>query len=160
MLLAEGMLDGRQILAPQTVAQIFAASMVQGPGGPLRDPNDRAGLGCESYQFLGHRVIEKNGALDGVRTIVTLVPDRTSFGIAVLCNKQLTAFPEAVRAEFLERVIGRSGRDAESKSTANRPGARCSVAIPKPPADAGRPLGRAWTAFAGRLHQPFYGSRT
>src|SRR5260370_41918183 len=101
MLLAGGMFEGRQILAPATVTQIFAASMVQGVGGPLHDPNDSAGLGCESYHFLRWRVIEKNGALNGVRTIVTLIPER-GIGIAIFANKQLTVFPEAVRAEVLQ----------------------------------------------------------
>jgi CubicO group peptidase (beta-lactamase class C family) len=74
MLLAKGSFEGRRVLAEATVTQIFAASMVQGVGGPLQDPNDSAGLGCESYHFLRYRVIEKNGALNGVRTIVTLHP--------------------------------------------------------------------------------------
>lgn len=156
MLLAEGRFDGRRILAPQTVGNIFAASMVQGPGGPLQDPNDCAGLGCESYQFLGHRVIEKNGALNGVRTIVTLVPDR-NIGVAVFANKQLTVFPEAVRAEFLERVIGRSGRDLQKQIRGEQAAWDSLVAIPKPPPDA-KPLGRAPHAFTGRFVNPFYGS--
>jgi CubicO group peptidase (beta-lactamase class C family) len=52
MLLAKGSFDGRRVLTEATVTQIFAASMVQGVGGPLQDPNDSAGLGCESYDFL------------------------------------------------------------------------------------------------------------
>jgi CubicO group peptidase (beta-lactamase class C family) len=156
MLLAEGKFEGRQILAPRTVGQIFAASMVQGPGGPLQDPNNCAGLGCESYQFLGHRVIEKNGALNGVRTIVTLVPGR-NIGIAVFANKQLTVFPEAVRAEFLERVLGHSGRDLQKQIRGEQDAWNTLVAIPKPPADA-KPLRRALNAFTGRFVNPFYGS--
>ncbi len=156
MLLAQGRFDGQQILAPQTVEHIFAASMVQGPGGPLQDPNDCAGLGCESYQFLGHRVIEKNGALNGVRTIVTLIPDR-NIGIAVFANKQLTVFPEAVRAEFLERIIGRSGRDLQKQIRGEQAGWNSLVAIPKPPADA-KPLGHGLSAFTGRYANSFYGS--
>jgi CubicO group peptidase (beta-lactamase class C family) len=155
MLLAGGRFDGRQVLASQTVEHIFAASMVQGPGGPLQDPNDCAGLGCESYQFLGHRVIEKNGALNGVRTIVTLIPDR-SIGIAVFANKQLTVFPEAVRAEFLERVIGRSGRDLQKQIHDEQPAWDSLVVVPKPPAD-GKPLGRPPNAFTGRFTNSFYG---
>jgi CubicO group peptidase (beta-lactamase class C family) len=108
MLLANGTIEGRRVLTEATVAQIFSASTVQGIGGPLQDPNDSAGLGCESYHFLRYRVIEKNGALNGVRTIVTLIPER-SIGIAVFANKQLTVFPEAVRAAFLERELGALG---------------------------------------------------
>ena len=61
----------------------------------------------ESYHFLRYNVIEKNGALNGVRTIVTLIPEQR-IGVAVFANKQLTVFPEAVRAELLERVLGPS----------------------------------------------------
>src|ERR1700712_23434 len=156
MLLAEGKFEGQQILAPRTVGQIFAASMVQGPGGPLQDPNDCAGLGCESYQFLGHRVIEKNGALNGVRTIVTLIPGR-NIGIAVFANKQLTVFPEAVRAEFLERILGHSGRDLQKQIRGEQVAWNSLVEIPKPPSGA-KPLRRALNAFTGRFVNPLYGS--
>jgi hypothetical protein len=49
VLLNGGLFGGKRILAKATVTQIVAASMVQGIGGPLHDPNDSAGLGCESY---------------------------------------------------------------------------------------------------------------
>jgi CubicO group peptidase (beta-lactamase class C family) len=156
MLLAAGTLEGRKILLPQTITQVFAASMVQGPGGPLQDPNDCAGLGCESYNFLGHRVIEKNGALNGVRTIVTLLPERNA-GIAVFANKQLTVFPEAVRAEFLERILGKSERDLQKQIRGEQAAWNTLVAIPKSPADA-KPLGRALNAFTGHFVSQFYGS--
>src|SRR4051794_35287975 len=107
-------------------------------------------------QFLGHRVIEKNGALNGVRTIVTLVPER-KIGVAVFANKQLTVLPEAVRAEFLERVLGRSGRDLQKQIRGEQAAWNTLVAIPKPPPDA-KPLRRALSAFTGRFVSPFYGS--
>ena len=136
------------LFSMSNLGQIFAASMVQGPGGPLQDPNDCAGLGCESYQFLGHRVIEKNGALNGVRTIVTLVPER-NIGIAVFANKQLTVFPEAVRAEFLERVLGQVGtRPAEANS---RRTGRVEYVGCDPKAPSGR---QAITARSECIHRP------
>jgi hypothetical protein len=140
MLLADGMFEGREVLSKAAVTQIFAASMVQGIGGPLQDPNDSAGLGCESYHFLRYRVIEKNGALNGVRTIVTLIPER-GIGIAVFANKQLTVFPEAVRAEFLERTLGPSGRDLQAQIRGEQAAWNALLAVPTPPADA-KPLGR------------------
>ena len=155
MLLADGMFEGRQVLAKATVAQIFAASMVQGIGGPLQDPNDSAGLGCESYHFLRYRVIEKNGALNGVRTIVTLIPER-GVGIAVFANKQLTVFPEAVRAEFLERTLGPSGRDLQVEIRGEQAAWNALVDVPKPPTDA-KPLGRDLDAFTGRFVSALFG---
>ena len=156
MLLGKGSLDGKRVLAEETVDAIFAASMVQGIGGPLQDPNDSSGLGCESYHFLRYRVIEKNGALDGVRTIVTLVPER-DIGIAVLANKQMTVFPEAVRAEFLERELGSSGRDLQAQVHAEQAAWLSLVEPPRPPADA-VPLARDLDAFAGRFASPLYGA--
>jgi CubicO group peptidase (beta-lactamase class C family) len=155
MLLAKGSFDGRRVLTEATVTQIFAASMVQGVGGPLQDPNDSAGLGCESYHFLRYRVIEKNGALNGVRTIVALVPER-GIGIAVFANKQLTVFPEAVRAGFLERELGPSGRDLQAQIRREQAAWEALVAVPKPPADAA-PLTRGLDAFTGRYASPLYG---
>ena len=103
--------------------------MVEGPYGPLGDPNAANGLGCDSYNFLGERVIEKNGALDGVRALVVLIPGKKA-GIVIIANKQLTAFPEAVRDEFLERYIGRSGIDLQAREMASQ--ARVELAHQEP----------------------------
>ncbi len=158
MLLAQGMFEGRQILAKQTVTGIFAASMVQGIGGPLQDPNNSAGLGCESYHFLRYRVIEKNGALNGMRTIVTLIPE-IGLGIAVFANKQLTVLPEAVRAEFLERELGPSGRDLQAQIRDEQAVWNALLDVPRPPADA-TPLTRNLESFTGRYASPLYGPTT
>ncbi len=151
MMLAGGTFEGERVLTQAAVTQIFAASMVQGIGGPLHDPNNSAGLGCESYHFLRYRVIEKNGALNGVRTIVTLIPER-KIGVAVFANKQLTALPEAVRAEFLERELGPSGRDLQGQIHSEQAAWNSLVSVPKPPADA-KPLRRDVAAFAGPVRE-------
>jgi hypothetical protein len=156
MLLAAGQFEGRQVLSRATVSQVFSASMVEGPGGPLRDPNAAAGLGCDSYWFLRERVIEKNGALNGVRTIVTLIPG-LGVGIAVFANRQLTVFPEAVRAEFLERQIGPSGRDLQAQIRDEQKLWSAVLDIPKPPADA-KLMAHDPAAYAGRYERPFYGA--
>ncbi|GJD50514.1 D-aminopeptidase [Methylobacterium crusticola] len=155
MLLAQGVFDGRRVLASATVAQIMAPSMVEGPSGPLRDKNAAAGLGCDSYHFLRYRIIEKNGALNGVRTIVTLIPD-LKVGIAVLANKQLTVFPEAVRAEFLERQVGRSGLDLQEQIRSEQFAWNALLDIPKPPSDAA-PAAHPLEAYAGTYENAFYG---
>jgi CubicO group peptidase (beta-lactamase class C family) len=156
MMLNEGSLAGKQILAPETVKEIHAASMVAGASGPLRDPNGATGLGCDSYQFLGERVIEKNGALDGVRSIVVLIPGKKS-GLVVIANKQLTAFPEAVRDEFLERSIGKTGVDLQAREKASQAGWNSLIKNPERPADAG-PATIPSSAIAGRYRSDLYGT--
>ncbi|MDD1724455.1 MAG: serine hydrolase [Methanospirillum sp.] len=114
MLLGDGTVDGREILKPETVKTIHSANTPLGSGGVLQDPNAAAGLGCDTNNFLGERVIEKNGALNGVRSLVTIIPSKKS-GIVIIANKQLTAFPEAIQAEFLERYIEKSGIDLQER---------------------------------------------
>jgi hypothetical protein len=103
-------------------------------------------------------VIEKNGALNGVRTIVTLIPER-GIGIAIFANKQLTVFPEAVRAEFLERELGPSGQDLQAQIHEEQKGWNAILDVPQPPADA-KPLTHDLSAFANRYVSPVYGPLT
>jgi CubicO group peptidase (beta-lactamase class C family) len=156
MMLNEGSVDGNQILTPETVKEIHAASMAAGASGPLRDPNGATGLGCDSYYFLGERVIEKNGALDGVRSIVVLIPGKKS-GLVVIANKQLTAFPEAVRDEFLERYIGKTGIDLQAREKASQAGWNSLIKNPDRPVDAGLATIPS-SAIAGQYRSDLYGS--
>ena len=99
-------------------------------------------------------MIEKNGALNGVRTIVTLIPERR-IGIAVFANKQLTVFPEAVRAESRARAwaIGRQPASADPRRAAR-------LALPGRLAEAAAGCNGARAradAFAGQYQSDFYG---
>jgi len=156
MMLNNGSVDGKQVLSPETVKEIHAASLVAGPGGPLGDPNAAVGLGCDSYNFLDERVIEKNGALDGVRSIAILVPGKKA-GLVVIANKQLTVFPEAVRDEFLERYIGRSGVDLQAVEKNHQAGWNSLIKSIERPADA-RPATIPPSALAGAYRSELYGT--
>ena len=136
--------------------EIHAASLVAGHGGPLDDPNAAVGLGCDSYYFLGERVIEKNGALDGVRSIVILVPGKKS-GIVVIANKQLTVLPEAIRDEFLERYIGKSGVDLQAREKVNQAGWNSLIKNVERPVNAG-PATISPSAIAGIFRSDLYGT--
>jgi CubicO group peptidase (beta-lactamase class C family) len=110
MFLNKGTYNRRRILKPETVAEIFKRSMVSAIDftdlPPISDKTGfYYGLGVGSYDYAGHQIIEKGGALAGVRTIIVLVPDKHA-GIVVLANLNLTAFPEAVRAYFLNQLLG------------------------------------------------------
>jgi CubicO group peptidase (beta-lactamase class C family) len=122
MLLNRGELDGTRILAPETVDELFKTSIlnhkvaadgtVSSTGGFLGEPGAGYGLGTENYTFLGTPVVTKNGALDGVRTYVALIPSQ-GVGIFVLSNLNMTMFPEAVTARFLEAHIGLAGKNLQ-----------------------------------------------
>jgi len=110
MFLNKGTYNGKRILKPETIEEIFKRSMVSKIDftdlPPISDKTGfYYGLGVGSYDYAGHQIIEKSGALAGVRTTLVLVPDKNA-GIVVLANLNLTAFPEAVRAYFLNQVLG------------------------------------------------------
>jgi CubicO group peptidase (beta-lactamase class C family) len=110
MFLNRGTYKGKQVLKPETVEEIFKRSMVSKIDftdlPPISDETGfYYGLGVGSYDYAGHQIIEKSGALAGVRTTLVLVPDKNA-GIVVLANLNLTAFPEAVRAYFLNQLLG------------------------------------------------------
>lgn len=121
MLLARGHYGSRTVLHPDTVAEMFKRSMVSEISFTELPPIDETtgfyyGLGVDSYDYRGERIIEKAGALAGVRTIMTLLPARNT-GIVVLANLNITTFPEAVRAFFLDALAG-VAPDAHQKAVA------------------------------------------
>lgn len=110
MYLGKGSYKGKRILKPETVAEIFKRSMVSeiqfSELPPISDSTGfYYGLGVDSYDYAGHHVIEKAGALSGIRTVMALLPDKSA-GIFVAANLNLTAFPEAVRAYFVNQLLG------------------------------------------------------
>jgi CubicO group peptidase (beta-lactamase class C family) len=157
MMLNHGSIDGKQILLPKTVDVINAASFVTGqPDNPADPYNVKAnGLGCDSFTYMGERVVEKNGGLDGVRSLVVLVPGR-NIGIVVIANKHITEFPEAVQAEFLERYIGKSGADLQARVNATQVMINEMVAPPIRPANPG-PATITPSALAGNYRSDLYG---
>jgi CubicO group peptidase (beta-lactamase class C family) len=110
MFLNKGSYEGKAVLKPETVKEMFKRSMIGeiefSEILPISDTTGfYYGLGFDSFDYAGYHIIEKAGALSGVRTVVTLLPDKNT-GIVVLANLNLTAFPEAVRAYYLNRVLG------------------------------------------------------
>lgn len=110
MFLNKGVYKGKRVLKPETVEEMFKRSMVSEIDFTDLPPISNKtgfyyGLGVGSYDYAGEHIIEKSGALAGVRTTLVLVPDKNA-GIVVLANLNLTAFPEAVRAYFLNQVLG------------------------------------------------------
>ncbi|MHB8163517.1 MAG: serine hydrolase domain-containing protein [Methanoregula sp.] len=157
MMLNHGSIDGKQILAPKTIDVINAASFVTGqPDNPADQYNAKAnGLGCDSFTYLGERVVEKNGGLDGVRSLVVMVPGK-NIGIVVIANKHMAEFPEAVQAEFLERYIGKSNVDLQAVVKSTQTMINEMVAPPERPLNPG-PATIAPSALAGNYQSDLYG---
>lgn len=163
MLLNEGSLDSRQILTKETVKEIFAPAMVATASFSEAPPINHSpyfsySLGWENYQYKDQAVIEKGGALDGVRTVITLLPE-LKCGIIILCNLNLTLYPEKVRAQFLELAAGKSESDLQAEIDAQAEAISTMVSEPKLP-EHPIPISHPLDAFTGRFTSPIYGKIT
>jgi CubicO group peptidase (beta-lactamase class C family) len=164
MLLAEGQLNDTQVLQAATVQEMFTPAMVSQPSfsetAPIgSDTGFDYTLGWGTYYYKGHKIIEKGGALSGVRTVIVLVPDQ-KLGVAVLANLNLTMLPEAVRAHILEAYLGASGRDLQGEIEAQHAALFSGFfAPPEPTPDPGEPT-RPLAAYAGVFENDLYGRFT
>jgi CubicO group peptidase (beta-lactamase class C family) len=164
MLLAKGGYGGKAVLRPETVAEIFKRSMVSEISFTELAPIDEStgfyyGLGVDSYDYRGEQIVEKAGALGGVRTVMTLVPARNA-GIVVLANLNVTTFPEAVRAYFLDALAGVPS-DAHQKAIfeSNAALARMFSEMRRPPTSPGRFEG-SLESLLGTYENELYGQCT
>lgn len=160
MFLNKGSYNGKQILKPETVAEIFKRSMVSkidfSDLPPISDKTGfYYGLGVGSYDYAGHQIIEKGGALAGVRTILVLVPDKNA-GIVVLANLNLTAFPEAVRAYFLNQLLGLDPEAGQKEIFADNEKLKTFLAPPPAPKSPGKFNGTL-QSLVGTYENDYYG---
>lgn len=115
--LNEGKFEGSQILSPETIFEMHRPSMVVGNSftdlPPLTSEASLSyGLGWNNYHYLGHVIVEKGGALEGVRALLTLVPEK-KIGIVILANLNLTVLPELIRTKLLDVYFEKNTLDLE-----------------------------------------------
>ena len=161
MLVNCGTYNGEEILSSDELSRIFSPVQPIGTAGPDHDPNAAYFCGGQTYYVGGERIIEKNGALDGMRSMTVIVPGRNA-GIVVLCNKQLSPFPEIVRSVFLKRLCNNeSDVEAERWATNTVPYAmqvwESLSEKPSPPKQV-MPSTRPTVTFAGTYESPAYGT--
>jgi CubicO group peptidase (beta-lactamase class C family) len=160
MFLNKGTYNGKRILKPETVEEIFKRSMVSKIDftdlPPISDKTGfYYGLGVGSYDYAGRQIIEKGGALAGVRTIVVLVPDKNA-GIVILANLNLTAFPEAARAFFLNQLLGMDPEADQKEILARNEQLKKLMAPPPPPKNPGKFNG-SLQSLVGVYENDYYG---
>lgn len=112
------------------------------------------GLGWNNYNYKGKTIVEKGGGLDGVRTVVTLIPE-LKMGITVLSNLNLTMFPEAVRAKFLEICLGNS--DTDLQAAINEKEQKLALLLQKEEPKNPQPMGHELQQYTGVFESQLYG---
>ncbi len=156
-----GVYKGKQILKSSTVQEIFQPSMVTeasfSEAPPINQNSSFSyGLGWGNYNYMGYRIIEKGGALDGVRTNVTLIPE-LKLGICILSNLNLTLLPEVVRAKFLELYVGKSQMNVEAGIQAMEEAIANLFKIEPKPSNA-LPPSHPLENYTGTFENALYGS--
>lgn len=152
------------LVKPATVAEIFKRSMVSDVDFTEMPPISEStgyyyGMGIDSYDYAGHHVIEKGGALSGFRTVFTMLPDKRA-GIVILSNLNLTTFPEAVRAYYLEKMLLGRSPDADLKEIAKRNASIVAMFKPLTPPANPAPFRGKPEDLAGTYENELYGRCT
>ena len=160
MYLGKGTSNGKTVLKPETVADIFKRSMVAELSFSETPPIGEAtgfyyGLGVGSYDYANHQVIEKGGALSGIRTVLVLVPEK-NIGIFVASNMNLTVFPEAVRAYFLNQQFGVDALTGQKEIFALNSQIQKLITPPPAPTNPGKFLGTP-QSLVGVYENDYYG---
>ncbi len=83
-LFAEGTVDGKQIVKPETLAEMFTPQLIDGDSG--------FGLGFHVDQFHGHKRIGHTGAVYGFTSSVAGIPE-LKVGAVVLANEDIATGP-------------------------------------------------------------------
>lgn len=158
MLLNNGTVDGVSVLDSNNVAQIFEPTMLGVRGGTVGDRFGARCLGCDTYRYLQDRIVQKDGNSVGNRTLVALAPDKR-FGIAILANRNLTFFPEAVRDRFFELALGPASIDMHAANLAQQIGEEMRRTAPEPLTNALAPS-LPLVDYAGVYTNVLYGTFT
>ncbi|MFO8237747.1 MAG: serine hydrolase [Prochlorococcaceae cyanobacterium] len=163
MLARGGEIDGRRVLSTEAVKELFEPVIADEPGFAEFPPIDASSgfdhsPGWGVYHYNGLKVLEKGGALDGVRTLLLVVPEKR-FAVAILANRNLTALPEAVRAALLQQAFGRPGEaDLQAPIRAKaRQLEGLLLAVAPGPADP-RPPALPLSAYTGTYVNELFGS--
>lgn len=149
------------VISEDSVEKLLTPIIAEEPGfaemPPISEASgfDYTAGGWGEFHFQNHRIFEKGGALEGYRTLVVLVPEK-KWGVAILTNLNVNVFPEALRAELLERLLGRSGEDLQALIR-ERSKKIDQMFLPPQPPDNAQPPPLPLSAYAGTYANAHYG---
>ena len=113
--LNRGAFAGKQILSEAVIKEIQTPQVVlrlDSLEQALRPSNHFAtyGLGWYLRDYLGRKIVQHDGAYDGMQARVVLVPEER-LGLVLLMNAEHTDLPEAVAYRILDHYLGGTTRD-------------------------------------------------
>ncbi|NIJ35655.1 CubicO group peptidase (beta-lactamase class C family) [Sphingopyxis panaciterrae] len=109
--LGGGMFEGKQLIAPATLAEMHSGQIVLPASAP--DPLFKFteyGLAWGLREYRGQKVVVHTGAIDGMNSAVAMIPDR-KLGVVVLTNGLPSSLAAAVQLRVLDAFIGGPATD-------------------------------------------------
>jgi CubicO group peptidase (beta-lactamase class C family) len=159
--LASGKYDGRQIVSPAQIRQFHSPQMAT-PGALRWKELGHAsyGMGWSVGSYLGRKVVEHGGAIDGFNALVSFMPGE-NIGLAVLVNRAGSPLPNLLSYSIYERLLGlgltdwnRRFKDDEAKGkSAEEEGKKSGLS----PRRAGTRPSHELNEYAGEYEHPAYG---
>jgi len=158
MHLNKGVFKNQQILSSKVIEEMHKPSMLaKGSFTQLPELQSSASfsyaLGWNNYHFLGQTIVEKGGALEGVRSLVTLLPEK-KIGIVILANLNLTVLPELIRTFIVDQYLNVHSLDEKEFVKAQE---QINQLLAMPVTDHAIPLKYPMNSFIGVYENPVYG---
>ena len=162
--LSDGKFMNKQIVQPTTLADMHNTHMVT--GATVRDPEMVPigyGLGWFTNMYRGHRMVSHGGNLNGVSTLVALLPEQR-LGVTVLVNHGSSELRDALTKAVLDRFLGATGKDWTAEALARKTASETSEIAARANKGGSRVLNtrpsHALADYAGNYSDPGYGSLT
>jgi CubicO group peptidase (beta-lactamase class C family) len=96
----------KEVQTPQTVVRLDSLDMALRPSTHF----SAYGLGWGLRDYLGRKIVQHTGSLDGMRTRVVLVPEE-KLGFVIILNSSSTSLHEAIAFRILDHYLGGPERD-------------------------------------------------
>ncbi|NUU04645.1 serine hydrolase [Herbaspirillum robiniae] len=161
MVLAQGCVDGKQLVDPEALRAAMSPQVVSGPPSSPSARTSFYGYGVNVIESASGRVVlNHSGAFNlGAGTAFTLIPS-ANVGIVALTNAQPVGVPEMLNAEFADLVqfgrVTQDWRGLYSRALAGLLAPQGSLVGKQPPASPApaRPL----SEYVGTYENTFYGA--
>ncbi len=105
LMLGMGALDGRRLIAADTVREMFSPQMAISNLGAREMPIATYGMGWFVQTYRGHLMVWHTGTIDGYYAMVALLPF-DGLGVAILTNRTNHSMPEIVSRWIFDRYLG------------------------------------------------------
>lgn len=104
--LGGGSFEGRQLIAPVTLAEMHSGQIVIPRGGADSIFKfGEYGLGWGLQEYRGEKIVAHSGAIDGMQSVVAMIPER-KLGVVVLTNGYSTKLASAIELRVFDAFLG------------------------------------------------------